>query len=335
MTWRTFSMSTANWIAERQLRSACTPMLATFRCTNISPGGSPTIWFAGTRLSEQPIQRYPGACCCARREKNCGSCRAMSAAQARLLASRCSRGCASGLKVRRILLLGRSAPADRRRRVLLREALEQAVDAFLLDDRVEFRAVGHHQAHALDDDVVHLPGLVGLAHVELDRQRLATGAYELGAHDGVLGVLLAARRQHLQRLALIGRDRIRVGAHQHVAELADQPLLLLGRGLRPRAAHREAGGLLEVDVRQHLLFGELERLLLVPGRELLVALGGGQHLLRDLLYQLVGGQHLGPGGQRESGDSEKSEKLAHALAFSFCDETLTMPGSIALRSSTR
>jgi hypothetical protein len=26
-------------------------------------GGSPTISFAGTRLSEQPIQRYAGACC--------------------------------------------------------------------------------------------------------------------------------------------------------------------------------------------------------------------------------------------------------------------------------
>src|SRR5258708_17728976 len=103
----------------------------------------------------------------------------MWADQARLLASRCSRGWASGLKVRRILLLGRSAPADRRRRVLLREALEQAVDAFLLDDRVELGAVGHHQAHALDHDVVQLPGLVGLAHVELDRQRLAARAPEL------------------------------------------------------------------------------------------------------------------------------------------------------------
>src|SRR5258706_7398873 len=335
MTWRTFSMSTANWIAERQLRSACTTMLATFRCTNISPGGSPTIWFAGTRLSEQPIQRYPGACFCARREKNCGSCRAMSAAQAGLLASRCSRGCASGLKVRRILLLGRSAPADRCRRVLLREALDQAVDAILLDDRVELGAVGHHQAHALDHDVVHLPGLVGLAHVELDRQRLAAGTHELGAHDGVLGVLLAARRQHLERLALVGRDRIRVGAHQHVAELADQPLLLLGRGLRPRAAHGEAGGLLEVDVRQHLLFGELDRLLLVAGSELLVALDGGQHLIGDLLYQLVGRQLLGRGGECEAEEGKKSEKLAHAVAFSFCDEPLNMPGSSEWRSSRR
>ena len=31
---------------------------ATFRCTKSSPGSSPTISFAGTRLSEQPIHRY-------------------------------------------------------------------------------------------------------------------------------------------------------------------------------------------------------------------------------------------------------------------------------------
>src|SRR5258708_13259090 len=100
----------------------------------------------------------------------------MWADQARLLASRCSRGWASGLKVRRILLLGRSAPAARCRRVLLREALAQAVDAFLLDDRVELGAVGHHQPHALHHDVGHLPGLVALTHLELSPQRLTPPA---------------------------------------------------------------------------------------------------------------------------------------------------------------
>ena len=36
--------------------------MATLRWTNSSPGLSPTISLAGTRLSEQPIQRYSGAC---------------------------------------------------------------------------------------------------------------------------------------------------------------------------------------------------------------------------------------------------------------------------------
>ena len=37
--------------------SVGTTTFATFRCTNICPGARPTIWLAGTRLSEQPIQR--------------------------------------------------------------------------------------------------------------------------------------------------------------------------------------------------------------------------------------------------------------------------------------
>src|SRR5206468_3213264 len=82
--------------------------------------------------------------------------------------------------------------------------LYQRVDAFLLHHRVELRAVGEHQAHALDRDVEHLPALVGLAHLEVDRQRLAAGAHELRAHGGlVLLGLVAARGQHLERLALI------------------------------------------------------------------------------------------------------------------------------------
>jgi hypothetical protein len=36
-------------------------------------GSSPTISLAGTRLSEQPIQRYFGACCSESRRKKPGS----------------------------------------------------------------------------------------------------------------------------------------------------------------------------------------------------------------------------------------------------------------------
>ena len=49
-----------------------------------SPGGRPTIWFAGTRLSEQPIQRYSGAWRSARDAKNPGSAATIAAAHARL-----------------------------------------------------------------------------------------------------------------------------------------------------------------------------------------------------------------------------------------------------------
>src|SRR5829696_4898067 len=90
MTWPTRRTSTANWTADRQFRSAWTTTLATFRWTNISPGGRPTIWLAGTRLSEHPIHRYRGACWRDRRSKKSGSCRVMSAAHARLFANRWS-----------------------------------------------------------------------------------------------------------------------------------------------------------------------------------------------------------------------------------------------------
>ena len=75
MTCFTSSTSTAYCSTERQLRSVCTTTFATLRCTNTSPGARPTIWFAGTRLSEQPIQRYSGACRSARSAKNGGRLR--------------------------------------------------------------------------------------------------------------------------------------------------------------------------------------------------------------------------------------------------------------------
>ena len=88
MMCSTLSISTANWIAERAFRSECTTMLATLRCTNTSPGSSPVIWLAGTRLSEQPIHMNLGFCCLVRLVKNPGRSRSISAAQARLWVNR-------------------------------------------------------------------------------------------------------------------------------------------------------------------------------------------------------------------------------------------------------
>src|SRR5690242_450770 len=89
MTCSTLSTSTAYCSTERQLRSVCTTTLATLRCTNTSPGMSPTISLAGTRLSAQPIQRYLGDCWAARRLKKSGCLRVTPSAQARLLANSC------------------------------------------------------------------------------------------------------------------------------------------------------------------------------------------------------------------------------------------------------
>src|SRR4051794_18487054 len=88
MMCSTFSMSTANWMADSALRSECTTTLATLRCTNTSPGSRPVIWFAGTRLSLQPIHMNLGFCCWVRPLKKPGRVRSISAAQARLCLKR-------------------------------------------------------------------------------------------------------------------------------------------------------------------------------------------------------------------------------------------------------
>src|SRR6516165_6351638 len=85
---RTFRISTANCMTERQLRSVCTTRLAMFRCTNNSPGATPTIWFAGTRLSEQPIHKYFGDCCRERLRKKSGSCCRIFSDQSRLFSNK-------------------------------------------------------------------------------------------------------------------------------------------------------------------------------------------------------------------------------------------------------
>src|SRR5690349_7305166 len=87
MCW-TLSISTANWIADSAFKSECTTTLATLRWTNTSPGSSPVIWLAGTRLSEQPIHMYLGDCCLVRLVKKPGRSRSICAAQARLWAKR-------------------------------------------------------------------------------------------------------------------------------------------------------------------------------------------------------------------------------------------------------
>ena len=50
-------------MTDKQFRSVWITTLAILRWTKISPGRRSTIWFDGTRLSEQPIHKYSGFCC--------------------------------------------------------------------------------------------------------------------------------------------------------------------------------------------------------------------------------------------------------------------------------
>src|SRR4029077_14864070 len=76
---------------DSKLRSLWTTRFATFRWTKTSPGGRSTISFAGTRLSEQPIQRSSRACRSTSDVKKAGSRATAAAAQRRLPAKSSSR----------------------------------------------------------------------------------------------------------------------------------------------------------------------------------------------------------------------------------------------------
>src|SRR3982751_4727809 len=102
MTCFTPSTSMAYCRTDRQLRSVWTTTLETFRWTKSSPGNRPTISLAGTRLSEQPIQRYLGDCWVESFSKKRESRVRISLAHCRLLSKRfCSVSMAiNGHKIR-------------------------------------------------------------------------------------------------------------------------------------------------------------------------------------------------------------------------------------------
>src|SRR5580765_5441863 len=66
--------------------------------------------------------------------------------------------------------------------VLVRQHLDEAVDAARADRRGERLAVGKHQAHAGDLDVVHLPARPAVGHLIVDAQRLGPRLSYEGTH---------------------------------------------------------------------------------------------------------------------------------------------------------
>ena len=85
-------ISTAYCRTDRQLMSVWMTRLATLRWTKISPGSSPTISFAGTRLSAQPIHRYLGVCWRARSLKKPRVYRGHALGPAAVVVEQLSRG---------------------------------------------------------------------------------------------------------------------------------------------------------------------------------------------------------------------------------------------------
>src|SRR4051812_32021196 len=137
---------TANCITDRQLRSLCTTTLATLRCTKSSPGRSPTISLAGTRLSEQPIQRYLGRCCRERRAKNSGSFRRIRADHSRFFSRRFVRAVMAGILPACRPAPGKPDPRGGMIARLLASAMLR-IHAVVLEPRHEVRRE-HEEIHA-------------------------------------------------------------------------------------------------------------------------------------------------------------------------------------------
>src|SRR5262249_21361929 len=221
-------------MTDRQFRSVCTTRLATLRWTKSSPGRSPTIWFAGTRLSEQPIHRYSGDCCCASFAKKSGSCRRMRSAQVRLFSNSCGRcfmapsaaldepaeragllardrGALRGIELR----AARDEPGELGRiAVLLQHVVERGHPALVAEAgagpqpqqllrRVEVTRLHRRQERRLVLDAVVDAGAV--AHEEPDRGEVAA---EGRGPQAVVGIAAALQQELGQRQVLPAGDRV-------------------------------------------------------------------------------------------------------------------------------
>src|SRR5476651_114758 len=223
MTWRTLRTSTAYCSTDKQFRSVWTTTFATLRWTKSSPGSRSTISFAGTRLSEQPIHRYAGACCAASRWKKSGWAAVTLAAHFRLLSRRCERSLTlpldawwDGLKAVPYGSRGRRRAARAGRRLT-------GVEIVPVHDRVEPKRVGPLRLPAPErPDREHDD--VPLAECGIERRR---------AVGEELAVEQRAREQHVVRVRRELHHDARTRLVDRDAELLRQlPRLreIVGRG---------------------------------------------------------------------------------------------------------
>src|SRR5262245_25794191 len=259
MTWRTFRISTANCMTVRQFRSVCTTRLATLRWTNSSPGRRPTIWFAGTRLSEQPIQRYSGNCCRESFVKKSGSCSRMLFAQALLRSKRWLRSrMACDLSCRRLaqpaqVVRGEAGPGlaieGGERQVSEVVRLQQVVRQYGVFPQLAF--VERVQAHPVPRVDRVRPKCLPKRRVDVvvGDQRLESPAAE--AAEGV------------ELEAPAAQERVHVGEHGLPAvELDELDLGLNEKGLRQRpqrvAENRQLAALdVDLDEVDVVYFGDV------------------------------------------------------------------------------
>src|SRR5262249_43933706 len=166
------------------------------------------------------------------------------------------------------------------------EALDDRIDALLLDLRAEVGAIAVDIADAVDHHVPGLPALRCRVHVVIDGHTVTAVALHLGAHG----------RGRLRRIDVAGKDLEAVGGEigerrpvageqRGIEGIYEAVALLGGRGA-PQLAEHEARRVFGIPMWQQVLVDELTDLGRVTpvGRTVLVEII--QHALGSRLYDL-------------------------------------------------
>src|SRR5438067_4549921 len=198
--------------------------------------------------------------------------------------------------------------------------LDQAVDAARAHDARERLAVGEHQAHTGDLDVVNLPARRAVGHVVVDGERLDAGAAHCRAH-GHLGLAGGgAQRLVIDRLAAELEQRLRVRAHQQRLELRHERELLRGGGEAPVAREGDARHVLEIEHRHDAALQQAVELARAAGARVLVE--DSHHLDGKHAHHRVGahrrrGEELRAHAQGSEGEkrTQCGQKLTHPPDF--------------------
>jgi len=197
--------------------------------------------------------------------------------------------------------------------VLGLQGLDQAVDAAVADFGGEAGTIVRHEADVGDDHVIHLPAVAVLLEAVIQLDRLAGARLvDLRAHRDIGLAGFHLEWPVIDRFVLVGGEGIRIGAHQQVAELLGQRLLLFRRGLPPVPAHCQGGHAGKVEVRQDLLLDKFDGPLGIAGLDVLVLADDIENLVGDGFHQRIGRKLLGlglhTGRQKEAGaGQQKSE----------------------------
>src|SRR5712664_1466407 len=162
---------------------------------------------------------------------------------------------------------------------------DKAVYAVVADLVGERAAVIRGEADAIHPHVEDLPARVSPLEVVVDRNRRGPALLDQRPDGDLRLARLGAQRPELDHLVAVARERARIRAHQQSLELADELVLLLGRGAPPALPHGDLCGATEIEMRQHLRVDRVVDLPRIPGLDATVLPDRGDHLVGNLFHE--------------------------------------------------